>query len=60
MRRKFVKVTAACVGGAIVLSNAASVSATTLETDTAAAGMSVALNNYYATSLSRKRIFWHF
>ena len=52
MRRKFVKVTAACVGGAIVLSNAASVSATTLETDTAAAGMSVALNNYYATSLS--------
>ena len=52
MRRKFVKVTAACVGGAIVLGNAASVSATTLETDTAAAGISVALNNYYATSLS--------
>ena len=52
MKRKFVKVTAACVGGAIVLGNAASVSATTLETDTAAAGISVALNNYYATSLS--------
>ena len=52
MKRKFVKVTAACVGGAIVLGNAASVNATTLETDTAAAGISVALNNYYATSLS--------
>ncbi len=30
MKRKFVKVTAACVGGAIVLGNAASVSASAL------------------------------
>lgn len=53
MRKKIVKAAAVCLSASLlIIGNTATTHAAPLEAETAVAGISVALNNYYATSFS--------